>query len=419
MQRTVLVHLHDVTLNSVSWVFAKEESMPATDAQVGNLHDLSAICTGHKVALLIPSTLLTFTEIQLPVTDRERMLRALPYSMEDRIIDDIDNMHFSINAWNNNQANVSSISRQQMDSLIERFISAGINPDYIIPDLFLVPFTAKSWTVLVTSKYALVRTGEFSGFSIDNYNLPQGLALNLSQATSLPTSISIIHKGDVEDYLSNTLLPDYPDISISNTTNEKEYVTLFDDNLSNLQTFNLLQGSYSKHEQLAHIWRSWRPVAIFSVIMFILYVLSISIDIYDLNKQITSVDNKITTLFKKTLPDSRKIVNPKAQLQQRISELNQNSSNDEFGFLPLLAKSARSIKKNKQIIINSMTYKDGNLDIELVVDTFQNLDALKSGIISKGIVTEILSATADEKSVLGRIRLNGNESRGSESSGTK
>ena len=407
MQKTVLVHLHDVTLNSVSWVFAKEEGEPDSEAQVGNLHDLSTICSGHKVALIIPSTLLTFAQVQLPVTDRERMLRALPYAMEDRIIDDIDNMHFSINAWNNNQASLSAISRQQMDDLIERFNYAGINPDYIIPDVFLVPFTKGCWTVLVTNKYALIRTDEFSGLSIDNYNLQQGLTLNLSQASSLPTSINIIHKNDVEDFSSNNLLPDFTDISISNTEYKNEYVTLFQDNYSDNLPFNLLQGSYSKHEQLAHIWRSWQPVAVFSVILFILYVLSISIDIYELNKQITSVDKKITTLFKKTLPDSRKIINPKAQLQQRISELNKNSSNDEFGFLPLLAKSAHSITSNKKIIINSMAYKDGSLDIELVVDTFQNLDTLKSKIVSKGIVTEILSATADEKSVLGRIRLSG------------
>lgn len=409
MQKTILVHLHDVTLNSVSWVFAKEEGVPVTEAQVGNLHDLSTICTGHKVALIIPSTLLTFTKIQLPVTDRERMLRALPYAMEDRIIDDIDNMHFSINSWNNNQANLSAISRQQMDILIERFNTAGINPDYIIPDLFLVPFTKGSWTVLVTNIYALIRTDEFSGFSLDNYNLQQGLLLNLSQASSLPTSVNIFHKNDVEDFSSDKLLPDFPDISLSNTTYENEYVTLFQDHFSENLPFNLLQGRYSKHEQIANIWRSWRPVAVFTAIIFILYTLSISIDIYKLNKKIALVDNEITTLFKKTLPDTRKIINPKAQLQQRISELNKNSDNSEFGFLPLLAKSANSITSNKNIKLNSMTYKDGKLDIELIIDTFQNLDTLKSKIESKGTIAEILSATADEKTVLGRIRLGGKE----------
>jgi len=409
MQKTVLVHLHDVTLNSVSWVFAKEEGVAVTEAQVGNLHDLSTICAGHKVALIIPSTLLTFAQVQLPVTDRERMLRALPYAMEDRIIDDIDNMHFSINAWNNNQASLSAISRQQMDNLIERFNSAGIIPDYIIPDIFLVPFTRGCWTVLVTNKYALIRTDEFSGLSIDNYNLQQGLTLNLSQASSLPTSINIIHKNDVEDFSSNKLLPDFTDISISNTEYKNEYVTLFQDNYSDNLPFNLLQGSYSKHEQIANIWRSWRPVTVFSIIMFVLYTLSISIDIYKLNKQITDVDNKIMTLFKKTLPDTRKIINPKAQLLQRISELNKNSSGSESGFLPLLAKSASSITGNKNIKLNSMTYKNGKLDIELIIDTFQNLDTLKSKIESKGTIAEILSATADEKTVLGRIRLSGKE----------
>ncbi len=140
--------------------------------------------------------------------------------------------------------------------------------------------------------------------------------------------------------------------------------------------------------------------------MFLLYALSLSFNIHKLNKRITTVDNQINKIFKNTLPDVRKIINPKAQLQQRLAEIRKNSGNTKSGFLPLLAKSASSITKTKNIKLNSMVYKDGQLDMELVVDNFQSLDALKSKIESRGIVTEILSASADEKTVLGRIRLN-------------
>jgi general secretion pathway protein L len=406
MQKTVIVHLHDAALSSVSWVFFNENSVTAGEAQVGNLHDLSAVCSGHKVALIIPSTLLTFTSVQLPATDRERMMRALPYAIEDRIIDDIDNMHFSINAWKNNQADISAISHQKMNSLIERFNSAGINLDYIIPDIFLIPFNDGEWTVLITNKYALVRTGQFSGFTTNDYNLQQVLTLNLSQITTSPKSINFIHKDDVESFTSSEFLPDFPSISISNTIYKKDYVTLFHDYFSENLSFNLLQGNYSKHEQIANIWRSWRPVAVFSGIMFLLYALSLSFNIHKLNKRITTVDNQINKIFKNTLPDVRKIINPKAQLQQRLAEIRKNSGNTKSGFLPLLAKSASSITKTKNIKLNSMVYKDGQLDMELVIDNFQSLDALKSKIESRGIVTEILSASADEKTVLGRIRLN-------------
>lgn len=407
MQKTVIVHLHDAALSSVSWVFFNENSVTAGEAQVGNLHDLSAVCSGHKVALIIPSTLLTFTSIQLPATDRERMMRALPYAMEDHIIDDIDSMHFSINAWKNKQANISAISRQQMDSLIERFNNAGISPDYIIPDIFLVPFNDGDWTVLISNKYALVRTGQFSGFTANDYNLQQVLKLNLSQITELPKSINFIHKDDVENFTTSQLLPDFPSISISNTVYKNDYVTLFHDYFSENLPFNLLQGIYSKHEQMANIWRSWRPVAVFSGVMFMLYALSLSFDVYKLNAQITTIDNQINKVFKNTLPDVRKIINPKAQLQQRLAELSKDSGNTKSGFLPLLAKSASSITDTKNIKLNSITYKDGQLDMELVIDNFQSLDALKSKIESHGVVTEILSASADDKTVFGRIRLSG------------
>lgn len=407
MHKTVIVHLHDVALNSVSWIFFNENNVPAGEAQVGNLHDLSAVCSGYEVALIIPSTLLTFSSIQLPATDRERMMRILPYAMEDHIIDDIDSMHFSINAWKNKQANISAISRQQMDSLIERFNNAGISPDYILPDIFLVPFNEGVWTVLISNKYAMVRTGQFSGFTTNDYNLQQVLKLNLTQVTELPKSINFIHKDKVENFTTNQLLPGFPSISISNTIYKNDYVTLFHDQFSENLPFNLLQGNYSKHEQIANIWRLWRPVAVFSIIMFILYALSLSINIYKLNDRITTVDNQINKIFKNTLPDVRKIINPKAQLQQRLAELNKDSVNTKTGFLPLLAKSASSITDTKNIKLNNITYKDGQLDMELVIDNFQSLDALKSKIESQGVITEILSASADDKTVFGRIRLSG------------
>jgi type II secretory pathway component PulL len=87
--------------------------------------------------------------------------------------------------------------------------------------------------------------------------------------------------------------------------------------------------------------------------------------------------------------------------------LKQDTDNPNTGFLPLLAKAADHLANNASIKLISLNYKESKLDIELVIDNFQKLDELKSNIEKQGIKAEIISATADDKSVLGRLRLSG------------
>lgn len=409
MHETVIIYLHDITLSSVSWTVSRENGDIPDDVQIGSLGELSSICNGRKVALVIPGNLLTYASVQLPATDRERMMRALPYAMEDRIIDEVDNLHFAINSWKDNQVNLSAISRQQMDFLIERMNNHGISADYIFPDIFMLPYKKAHWTVLVTSKYTLVRTGKYSGFTADNYNSQQILSLNLAQSATLPASITVIYRDEPEELDLQKLISDYPSVSFSSEKYNDDFVKIFSENFSENLPFTLLQGKYSKHEQLANIWRSWRPVAVLLVVFIILYITSLSINVVQLNKRIATVDKQINTLFRKTLPDTKKVINPRAQLQQRIAELTRDSDNVEYSFLSLLGKSANVLSNNKNLKLNSMAYKENELDIELVINDFQNLDSIKSKIEAQGVQTEILSATADGTSVLGRIRISGNK----------
>jgi general secretion pathway protein L len=273
----------------------------------------------------------------------------------------------------------------------------------LIPDLLAVPCTADHICVLIDGDMALVRTGAYSGFVVDTENLGLLLAGQEQPEDSPLRPVSIRMPTDAA----------MPDLGAASASAE---ITRYDGSVlmqfsQGLGTgfIDLLQGPYSRNQEWGKLWRPWRATAALLLAGVLLSNIVTGIDYFRLSGERNDLDARMRAVFMESFPETRRVVDPRVQMQQRLDQL-QRQAGSSARFLVLLARSADVLRTAKDIEISGASYRAGRLDVDLTAANLQVLDQLKQSLSAHGLAVEIQSAAADAgQRVKGRLRIQGSE----------
>jgi general secretion pathway protein L len=360
---------------------------------------------------LKPGVDVLFTSATVPSRNRQRIMSAIPYMLEEQLANDVDELHFAIGRRDTEgRVNTAVVDRHRMDDWLNRLHEAGIEPDMVVAESLLVPLEPDSWTLLKDHAVTLVRTGRQSAFSLDSANLEMLLPMVLAENQEhMPASIRWI-----ECNSDSTITP--VDISqftvaVNVEAYERTALEFFVEHFDEADTINLLQGTYSRREQLGKLWRPWRPAAAMLVILLLLHGGLTIGDYLSLRNERQTLETHIDKIYLDTFPDARRVVNARAQMEERLQSLRGGTTRVTGGFLDLLAGSGPALGQTDGLELQRVSYRDGQLDLAIVIRDLQSLDRLKQHLAKQsGYVVEIQSATARGNSVEARLQLKSSES---------
>jgi len=174
------------------------------------------------------------------------------------------------------------------------------------------------------------------------------------------------------------------------------------------KSINLLQGDYSRSGDWAALLRPWRATAALLVAGILISNMVMGVDYFRLSKESEQLRAQIEQTFKEALPETRRIVNPRIQMQQQLDKL-QRQQGAGGGFLSLLGQSGSVLRGMEGVEISAATFRAGRLDVELTVPNLQLLDQLKQALMEAGrLSVEIQSATTGkDQRVQSRLRIEG------------
>jgi len=384
------------------WLRLDASGEPQGSIHAGSLSDAAGEAAGLRVVVLAPGKDCLLTQVDIPGrSSRQKLLRAVPFALEEQLSDEVENLHFAVgttmvgDAWP-----VAVISKDYMETLQAGFTQAGLDVQQVIPEMLAVPYAGNEISVLVENDVALVRTGSVAGYAVDSDNLGMLLALQqVGEDEQLPALHLYVRQDnlqpDTAEFMGETRVNPY----------SGDPLTVFAAGVD-AQAINLLQGDYGRAGDWARVLRPWRVTAALLLAGVLVSNVAMGIDYYRLSQERDQLNAQIEETFKKALPGSKRMVNPRVQMQQQLDSL-QRRAGAGGGFLSLLGQSGVVLKGMQGVEINGASFRAGRLDIDLTVANLQLLDQLKQALIQPGkLAVEIQTATTGkDQRVQSRLRI--------------
>lgn len=151
------------------------------------------------------------------------------------------------------------------------------------------------------------------------------------------------------------------------------------------QGFNFRKDEFEIKKHYYGLKKEIRKVLIFSVLILSFLVANLGVDYYSLKKRYDTVDQKITEVFRKTLPDVKRIVNPVQQMKVKLNEV--KSSAISFPgikanqmVVDLLGDISQRVPKSMDVRVTRMVIDPETVRISGETDTFNTVDNIKTGL---------------------------------------
>ena len=402
MADSLLILYNPDNKDQAQWAFINEQGTPG-NLSYGSVTELGQIAKGHKATLLLDSSQINLTKVNIPSQNRKNQLLAIPFALEDALADDIEELHFASGTRQpDGNIPVITINRNLLDNIISDFKNAGVSIDTLSADILTLPLNNNQWTLLLDNHRALIKTGIFSGHYCDLDILPVFLQTLINQQNEKPESLLIYSSEQPADLeqLNNI------DIEIKPIISNQSAISVFSKNLSAAKQLNILQGGYAPRRESSGLLKPWKSVAAIFVAWICLQLIYSGFQTSQLKDKNLELTGLIQKEFKKANPGTKKYNNMQKRMERLLKQTRgDNSNNDNQLFLKLLSEAAPTLSSNKKITINGMVYRNKFIDLDLQADSLQTLEAVKTRLSATPGLKIVMSTSVEKDKVKGRLRL--------------
>lgn len=381
------IHFSNLNLNKLTLYFQNDDEVKVMEKMT--IEDLENIHTmPSRLNIFLPSSLFGFKRFENQSNLKVDHLKALFFSeIEDRLISDISKLKFF---YFNDLSLASWIDLDKYQSLLEtlNLIDSDI---YLYPEHFLLP--SKKNTIYINDKFFIFADEDGDGFSggvqsLDNYlealkvdgkNL-ETIDILVEDKNLMPiSSLSKNFKVTPIAELRNSFLAK----NISATGN------IFERNFS----FNFLKSKFkfTKYENLF-------IVSALSIIFFLPLIINLN-----LSTSINTYNQQTEQIFKKLNPNFNQLVNPKAQIDNLITNIPENNS--------LSQQNLDVISYIERLSDEAVKLVDINFLNNTITLSIENLPSYKMSLFRELVKNEPLTFNSSgliqkEKALFGQLVIN-------------
>jgi len=379
------------------WLPAGGEARPTV--RHGTLEAAVTAAGTHPICLLVPTERVLLTTTELPIRNKAKLRKALPYALEEQLASDVEELHFALPSRGTAPA-VAIIERELLDHWLETFRQQQRTPRIVMPDVLALPWTDDGWSIACDAHRALVRTGRFSGFACERENLALLLDAALDDTEAPPENIHLWQCGDEQPLAYDRETP-----RLLRHRCNGELLQLLAESVDSNDTINLLQGDYSVQTDLLKTVKPWRWAAGLALLLLGIGYAGKLIEQRQLIRQQAELRQQAEQIYRQTFPGVRKVVNPRVQMEQRLKQLRGGNEAPRDRFLDLLADAGKVIAADDKARLESIRYRNGRLDLKVSAPTLSRFDALKNALTTAGLDAELTDADAAAGKAVGNLRI--------------
>ncbi len=339
---------------------------------------------GDALWIVMPASWGSLLSVPIPSRRREQALQALPFAVEDLVTDAVEDLHLTLGATPARTETgylwpVLVVDRGRRESLLARLEEIGLRPQGMVHPLDLWPQpAARQWQV-----YALgdgmplhVVTGAHAGFVLPTAGDPWH-----ALAEILPDSDT----GDAlrPERLMVAGLSD-PSVDLDDVSVEQgprpDWPALWHDSVERAQPLSGVEPIDAGQRRRQR--RLWLWVAVLLVLLGVTLTVQQGVEGWQAARHSKELQAQIRKDFHAALPDVRRLVNARVQIEQALAA--QGDSAGRAVFLSAMQALAQALRdgqaKDATIRLAHVRFAQGRLVADLTGKQYDVLQAMLSDL---------------------------------------
>jgi len=244
----------------------------------------------------------------------------------------------------------------------------------------------------VEGERAVVRTGAYSGFACELESLSLLLELSLGEADQAPVRLRVWGEAPT--------LPAALDI----VAEGEGRISLLD---AAPVMLDLLQGSFGRGAQVGKWLRPWRAAALLVGLAVLLQLGGLLLERWQLSAERSRLRAEQVRIYRQAVPDAVRVVNPRVQLQNRLTEL--AGGDGAEGFLWLLQQTGEILQRIPDLQLEGLRFQGAQLDLQLEGSDLTRFDELRQRLEEHPRLRAEVRTTRREDGAVSRVSVRARE----------
>ena len=325
----------------------------------GSQRGLDGLAGAEEVIVWTPASEALLLQARLPTRSEAKIVQALPYALEEQLIEPPERLHFAFTREADGALAVAVTGRERMDRWLSALAAAGLETTRLAPVTLSLPLVDRAWTLAFAGSEIVLRSGVHSGLGGPMESRPPAwLHAALAEARSESRAPERI------------LLVDAPADLDAAAWREALGLPLepmrHGDGAVPAAPLDLLQQRYAPRRRMSALWRGYVPAAGLLAAWLVATLLFDATEWARLSWAARAGEQEMRALLLKSFPDTRAILDPAAQMRRGLETLSAGSGVAVGGdMLALLARVGPAIERESRVRVQSIEYGERALTIRL------------------------------------------------------
>lgn len=372
----------------------------------GSLESAHAALAGRRCTVLVRAVDVLFAEAALPAASQARLRQIVPFSLEESLADDVENLSFAIGARRSSGATaVAAVAKQRLTAWLERLRQAGIVPNALCSEAEGVPDVPATLVLFIEGERVMGRPPGEPPFALDGLSLREivesVLGAPLAEAEVRHLHVLMDEAGRMQFGEELAVLADAFAGVDAKVAGDGIFPHLAA-TLAQREGTNLLQGAYAPKSNWLALARPWRFAASLVAVSAALALVSQGARVWQLQRTDVALAEVLADNCQRIVGEAS-VAACQREVRQRLGV---SASGNGEDFLSTLA--AVAAVRDGDTRIDALSYRNRIMDLQLIAPSVSALDDFSRALEqTRRFDVEIEAANQRDAGTEGRVKIVG------------
>lgn len=372
----------------------------------GSLQAAQAALAGRRCTVLVDAVDVLTAEATLPGASQARLRQIVPFSLEEQLANDVDEMFFAIGArLPSGATQVAAVAKERIDAWLAELHAAGIAPHALVSEADGIPDIPATLVIVIEGSRIAGRKPGRAPFAFEGLGLGEALSFVLG---GKPDAEELRHVRVFADAAGHARFA--AELEALDSAFASADVKILAEGvfphlaatLAQRPGTNLLQGAYAPKSNWPVMLKPWRLAASLLAAAVGLGFILQGAAYWQLSRADAALDAAVSEACRRVVGDPS-TSGCQREVRQRLGASTGTTAED---FLSTLAAIASA--RVPEMRIDGLSYRNRALDLQLVVPNVTALDAFSRELEeTRRFDVEMQAANPVDAGTEGRLRIVG------------